>query len=264
VGPESVVDLAGKLGVTSELPAVNSLVLGTGDVSVLDMATGFSTFANRGIHNAPTLLAKIEQVDEEGHLSVVEQHTPSGEQVLTEQEADLVTHCLRQVVQAGTGRAADIGRPAAGKTGTTQDNRDAWFVGYTPKLTAAVWMGYPGAPGVDPRFMDDVHGIEVTGGSFPAQIWAKFMRAATKDMDTGSFKTPTSFPGRELHPELELPTSSTSSTSSTTLPESSTSTTTGSSTTAPSTTAPSTTVPSTTNSSSTTVAGGGGPGAPPN
>ena len=84
--------------------------------------------------------------------------------------------------------AANIGKPVAGKTGTTQDNRDAWFVGYTPKLTAAVWMGYVGAPGAEVRFMDDVHGREVTGGSFPAEIWAKFMRAATEGVDAGSLQ----------------------------------------------------------------------------
>ena len=75
-------------------------------------------------------------------------------------------------------------------------------------------MGYVGAPGAEVRFMDDVHGREVTGGSFPAEIWAKFMRVATEGVDTGSFKEPGAFPGRELNPELELPTSSTSSTSS--------------------------------------------------
>ena len=239
LGPESVVDMANQLGVSAELPAVNSLVLGTGEVSVLDMAAGFSTFANRGIRNSPTFLQKIEQVDEDGSgVQVVEQHLPSGERVLTEQEADLVTYCLRKVVLEGTGRAANIGKPVAGKTGTTQENRDAWFVGYTPKLTAAVWMGYPGAPGVEPRFMEDVHGREVTGGSFPAEIWAKFMRAATKGMDTGSFKVPGGFPGRVLNAELELPTSSTSS--------SSTSSTASTDTTAPTTTAPPTTAPPTT------------------
>lgn len=256
VGPEAVVDLAGKLGVATDLPAVNSLVLGTGEVSVLDMATGFSTFANRGVHNRPTLIAKIEQVDQDGSLSVVEQHTPSGERVLSEQEADLVTYCLRQVVLGGTGKAADIGRPVAGKTGTTQDNRDAWFVGYTPTLTAAVWMGYVGAPGEEPRFMDDVHGRAVTGGSFPAEIWAKFMRAATKGMDVASFKEPTTFPGRELNPELEVPTSTTSSTSTSTVPESTSSTEATTSTSAPATS--STVAPTT-----TTTAGGGPPGPPP-
>jgi len=261
-----VVDLARKLGVTAELPEVNSLVLGTGEVSVLDMATGFSTFANRGVHNAATLVQKIEQVRDDGRLRVVEQFTPSGDRVLTEQEADLVTYCLRKVVLEGTGKAANIGKPVAGKTGTTQDNRDAWFVGYTPKLTAAVWMGYPGAPGTEVRFMDDVHGREVTGGSFPAEIWAKFMRAATKGKDMGSFKVPTKFPGRVLHPELEETGSSTTeSTGSTTSSTGSTSTTDGggsstSSTTV--TTSPSTTAPATTSPSTTVAPGaGGGPAA---
>jgi penicillin-binding protein 1A len=146
----------------------------------------------------------------------VQQHVPSGQRVLTEQEADLVTYCLRKVVLEGTGRAANIGKPVAGKTGTTQDNRDAWFVGYTPRLTAAVWMGYVGAPGAEVRFMDNVHGREVTGGSFPAEIWAKFMREATAELEAGGFRTPESFPGRELNAELELPTSSTSSSTSST------------------------------------------------
>jgi penicillin-binding protein 1A len=216
VGPAAVVDLAGKLGVSAELPAVNSLVLGTGEVSVLDMAAGFSTFANRGVRNDAILIAKIEQVDEDGDLTLVQQHVPSGQRVLTEQEADLVTYCLRKVVLEGTGRAANIGKPVAGKTGTTQDNRDAWFVGYTPRLTAAVWMGYVGAPGAEVRFMDNVHGREVTGGSFPAEIWAKFMREATAELEAGGFRTPESFPGRELNAELELPTSSTSSSTSST------------------------------------------------
>jgi membrane peptidoglycan carboxypeptidase len=230
-------------------------VLGTGDVSVLDMASGFSTLANRGVHNDPTFVQKIEQVDDDGSgVTVVEQHTPTGKQVLTEEQADLVTYCLRKVVTEGTAKAADIGKPVAGKTGTTQDNRDAWFVGYTPKLTAAVWMGYVGAPGAEVRFMDDVHGREVTGGSFPAEIWAKFMREATKGVDAGGFRTPASFPGRELNATLELPTSSTSSTS--TSSTSTTPTTVAES----STTVPTTAPPTTTTTPPTTAPSGGGGG----
>jgi penicillin-binding protein 1A len=258
VGPEAVVDMAKQLGVSAELPPVNSLVLGTGEVSVLDMATAFSTFANRGVRNDPTFVAKIEQVDDDGTgVEVLEQHTPTGQRVLTEEEADLVTYCLEDVVNAGTGKAAKLSKPVAGKTGTTQENRDAWFVGYTPRLTAAVWMGYPGAPGEEPRFMADVHGRAVTGGSFPAEIWAKFMRAATRDMDTGDFVTPTDFPGRVLNPELELPTSTTVPKSSSTTSATSTTAPSGSTTTAapavtttappsPTTTAPPTTTTATT------------------
>jgi penicillin-binding protein 1A len=252
VGPDAVVELANRMGITAELPHVNSLVLGTGEVSVLDMASGFSTFANRGVHNKPTLIQKIDQVHEDGSgVSNVEQVLPSGDVVLTEQEADLVTYCLRQAVAAGTGKAANIGEAVAGKTGTTQDNRDAWFVGFTPKLTAAVWMGYVGAPGAEVRFMSSVHGRAVTGGSFPAEIWAKFMREATKGLDAGRFTTPTSFPGRPLNPSLELPTSSTSSTTGSTTTTKPKSTTTKPT----STTAPTTSEPPSTSSSTTPTTG---------
>jgi penicillin-binding protein 1A len=182
----------------------------------MDMAAGFSTFANRGVHNEPELISRIEQVDDDGDLTVLEDAQPTNDRVIPEEEADQVTHALRQVILGGTGRAANIGKPAAGKTGTTGDNRDAWFVGYTPKLTAAVWMGYDNPPGTPTRYMDDVHGIEVTGGSFPAQIWAKFMRAATAGTDSGSFTPATRFPGEILNPALVLTPDSTSSTSSTT------------------------------------------------
>ncbi|MDP1819427.1 MAG: PBP1A family penicillin-binding protein [Acidimicrobiales bacterium] len=250
VGPDRVIDLAHDMGVSSELEEVNSLVLGTGDVSVLDMAEGFSTFANRGVHKDATMIAKIEQVDEDGDVRVIQETSTSSEQVLTMTEADMVTHALRQVVLSGTGRAANFGKAAAGKTGTSQENRDAWFVGYTPKLTAAVWMGYPNPPGqAEPRHMDDVHGREVTGGSFPAEIWKKFMRNATAGMDTGSFTAPKAFPGEVLNPQLQTSTTTkaTGATSSTT-PGASTSSTArpgGSSTTAPSQ-APTTTLGTTT------------------
>ena len=88
---------------------------------------------------------------------------------------------LRGVSDGGTGRAASIGRPAAGKTGTTQDNVDAWFAGYGPGYAAVVWMGYP-QPSLP---MDDVQGRSVTGRSFPAQIWAKFMKAAGLGLSGG-------------------------------------------------------------------------------
>ena len=81
------------------------------------------------------------------------------------------------VITDGTGRVADIGRPAAGTTGATDDSRDAWFVGYTPDLVAAVWVGYPDGQAA----MDDVHGAVVTGGTLPAEIWARFMTAALAD-----------------------------------------------------------------------------------
>src|SRR5690606_16712752 len=94
-------------------------------------------------------------------------------------------HALRGVIEGGTGTAADIGRPAAGKTGTTQDNVDAWFAGYVPGYASVVWMGYP-----DPAPMDDVQGRSVTGGSFPAQIWSQFMAVAGEDREAADLPAP--------------------------------------------------------------------------
>jgi penicillin-binding protein 1A len=260
VGSTDAAAMANSLGVSADLPQVASLVLGTGEVSPLDMAAGYSTFANRGIRNEPTMIARIEQVDEDGGVRIVDQPRPTGERVLTEQEADLVTYCLQTVVEDGTGTAAAFGKPAAGKTGTTQDNKDAWFVGYTPTLTAAVWMGYPdvNADGDVPT-MKNVHGLPgVTGGSLPAEIWRKFMTAATEGTDTGTFSDPTSFPGTELNEELEV-TTTTEATSST----SSTSSSSTTETTAPpstETTEPTTSsTTSSTSSSTTTTTGPPGP-----
>lgn len=256
VGPQNVANLAGRLGVSAELPVVESLVLGSGDVSPLDMAVGYSTFANRGVHNDPVMISRIEQVDEDGDVNVLDEAVPSEERVLTEDEADLVTYCLRGVVEGGTGTSADFGQPVAGKTGTTQNNKDAWFVGYTPTLTAAVWMGYahPRPDGSVPAMDADSsvsrnHGLHgVTGGSLPAEIWRKFMRAATDGVDSGTFHDPTSFPGRILNESL-AETTTTASTSSTTT----SSTTSSTSTTVPDTTSSSTTSSTTSTSSTTTT-----------
>ncbi len=258
VGPQNVANLARSLGVTADLPIVPSLVLGAGDVSPLDMAVGYSSFANRGVHNDPIMISKIEQVDESGDTTVIDQAVPSGERVLSEDQADLVTYCLRQVVTGGTGTSANFGKPAAGKTGTTQDNKDAWFVGYVPSLTAAVWMGYadPLPDGTVPTMnagsaVSQSHGLKgVTGGSLPAEIWRKFMRSATEGVDTGSFTVPSKFPGRILNEALQQ-TTTTAATSSTSSTSSSTSSTVEDTTTSSETTG--STTPTTSGSTSTTA-----------
>ena len=201
VGPTEVVDLARDLGIVAELPAVNSLVLGSGEVSVLDMANAYATFARRGQSIEPIMITRVEQVVD-GEVRVLETASTKAEQALSQDVADQVNWVLRQVVLGGTGAGANPGFPAAGKTGTTQDNRDAWFVGYTPKLTTAVWMGYPDldADG-KPRFMDDVRGRSVTGGSFPATIWKRFMQAAVAGEDHGGFPQPR-FTGEAINSDL--------------------------------------------------------------
>ncbi|WP_436796411.1 transglycosylase domain-containing protein [Actinospongicola halichondriae] len=200
VGPANVVALAERLGVKTPLPAVNSLVLGSGDVSVLDMANAYSTFARRGEAVEPVFITKVEQV-RDGEVKTLFQASGKGEQVMRRGDADQLNWILRQVVLGGTGSGANPGYPVAGKTGTSGDYRDAWFVGYSPRLTTAVWMGYPDldADG-NTRFMTDVRGRKVTGGSFPATIWKLFMQRAS-DGD-GSFADPPPFGGTVLNADL--------------------------------------------------------------
>ncbi|CAN5516751.1 transglycosylase domain-containing protein [soil metagenome] len=178
LGPDKVLQTAHDMGVTADLKPYCSLVLGGGEVSVMDMAAGYSTLANNGVAKTPIVVTRVEFPD-----GSVKDYSPATKQVLTPDQSGLVTYALQQVVAGGTGADANYGRPAAGKTGTTQSNVDGWFVGYTPKLTAAVWMGYPN----ESKPMNDVHGIQVQGGTFPARIWRTFMEAATADFDSGSF-----------------------------------------------------------------------------
>ncbi len=219
VGSQSVVELANRLGVSAELEPVNALVLGSGEVSVMDMAAAYSTISNQGVRRDPVLIERIEDVN--GKVicwfpigSHCQDEQPMEELVLESGIARQVTHALTRVVEAGTGRGVRnfFDQPAAGKTGTTQDARDAWFVGFSCDLTTAVWMGYPGSPGEPARFMSDFRGIEVHGGDFPAEMWGAFMAKASLIRGGGSpypcdgLATQTDFPGKQLNPELSTTT----------------------------------------------------------
>jgi penicillin-binding protein 1A len=194
LGPERVGQMAADLGVSADLgeEIYPSAVLGTASVSVMDMAAAYSTFANRGTQIEPRVITRVERADG----TLVEEFTATRTTVLSGDQASRVTYSLEQVIDHGTGEAADIGRPAAGKTGTTQENRDAWFVGYTPTLTASVWMGY-----VDNREMAEVRGGLIEGGSLPADIWRTFMDSALEDAEPVDFMEPADLDaGRELDP----------------------------------------------------------------
>jgi penicillin-binding protein 1A len=198
-----VVELARAMGVSAELPAVPALVLGSGEVSVLDMATAYSTFANRGSFVASQMVTRVE--DSSGRvLWSAPPYEPR--RVLQIETADAVTTALTKVIEEGTGTQAKIPNRAAGKTGTTEDYRDAWFVGYscrgTGMITTAVWMGYPGTDGQPVTSMTNVHGVEqVGGGTIPAQMWSRFMTEATKETPTCELATTTKFPGEEIDVE---------------------------------------------------------------
>jgi membrane peptidoglycan carboxypeptidase len=140
-------------------------------VSPLDMANAYATFAAGGVRAEPYAISAV--VDSSG--AKVYTHRPKLRRVFDEAQVSVLNRALAGVVRSGTGRAAGIGRPVAGKTGTTQENIDAWFVGYVPQLSTAVWVGY------DPRRpMADVHGRTVTGGSFPAAIFGDIMRGGLR------------------------------------------------------------------------------------
>ena len=204
-------------------------------VNALEMAASFATLAAEGKYARPYAIARIK--DRRGR--VVYEAVPQVEDVFRREEAGVLNNPLQRVVKEGTGKAADIGRPVAGKTGTTQDNVDAWFVGYTPQLATGVWVGYP-----DNRPMANVKGRAVTGGSYPAQIFGDVMKAAHQGV-----KVTPLFTASPDDLDLQVPTTTTSSTA----PTSSTSTPPTTSTTAPTTTSSVTSQSTTTTAPPTTT-----------
>jgi penicillin-binding protein 1A len=178
IGPEKVVRMAKKLGIVTPLEANPAIALGglTLGVSPLEMASAYGTLANRGMRVAPRGILRV--TDDSGRP--VFEPELDAKRAVSRRVADTLSLMLHDVIATGTGTSADIGRWAAGKTGTTQSYRDAWFVGWSGDLTTAVWVGHPKAQVA----MTNVHGTRVTGGSFPARIWAAYMKPAT----TGSRK----------------------------------------------------------------------------
>jgi penicillin-binding protein 1A len=180
VGPQNIANTAKSLGIKSRLQPYFSIGLGAQGVNPLEMARAFSAFANGGkrvdgrrFGNEPRVITKV--ANEKGRP--IDDNTARPVQALSEENAALVTSLLQNVIKYGTGKAAALsgGRPAAGKTGTTENYGDAWFVGYTPQLVTAVWVGYPN----DVRSMSyQFHGKPVAGGTFPALIWKSFMENA--------------------------------------------------------------------------------------
>ena len=186
VGPKAIVRTAHALGIRSPLDAYFSIGLGSLAVNPLEMARAYATIANGGTRVDGSLFGNrprvVETVDRT-LADAVETNVPRPKEVLGEGKAALLTSILEEVVDSGTGRRADgPGRDVAGKTGTTDDYADAWFVGYTPELVVAVWVGYP--DGLRPM-LTEFDGEPVTGGTLPARIWKAFVSRLDEDDDAG-------------------------------------------------------------------------------
>jgi penicillin-binding protein 1A len=188
VGPGNVATMARAAGITRHLNPYFAIGLGADPVSPLEMARAYSTFANEGYRvdgrvfgNRPRAIVRIRNAA--GKL--VDDNRPVRRSVLPRNEDALLTSILEGVIRAGTGRRAALpDRVAAGKTGTTENYGDAWFVGYTPQLATAVWVGYPNK--LIPM-LTEYHGDPVAGGTFPAEIWRAFTTLALAGRPSVSF-----------------------------------------------------------------------------
>ncbi|HKH76360.1 MAG TPA: PBP1A family penicillin-binding protein, partial [Rubrobacteraceae bacterium] len=181
LGLENVVDMASKMGIESALETYPSTAIGgLGEgVSPYEMASAYSTLANGGMHMEPYLVEKVTR-EEDGEEVTIQEHEPEGKEALTRDQAAAVTQTLRGVVERGTASryrdlVDEIDRPSAGKTGTSENFVDAWYIGYVPQLTTSVWVGYP-----EERVpMVNINGLpEINGENYPLDIWSLYMQGA--------------------------------------------------------------------------------------
>jgi penicillin-binding protein 1A len=180
VGLDKVIQTCRTLGIKSPIEPVVSLPLGAVGVTPLEMASAFATFASNGWQSETTSILRVT----DGEGNVLLDNTPQPKLVLNPWATAQINSALQSVVNDGTGKSASLGRPVAGKTGTTSSERDVWFVGYVPQLSAAVWIGKDNFTPL---------GQGVTGGTFAAPIWRRFMEQAMKDEPVEYFQSPSKF-----------------------------------------------------------------------
>lgn len=179
IGVDYLIDYAMNLGIKTKLEPNLSLALGSANITLLDLTKVFGVFASQGYRTEPILVTQIQ--DKDGN--VLEEAEPSSVEVISPQTAYEITSLMQSVIQEGTGqRAKALGRPAAGKTGTTNDTRDAWFVGYVPqKIVAGAWVGYD---------IEKPLGTHETGAVAALPIWLEFMKEAVADIPAENFAVP--------------------------------------------------------------------------
>ena len=180
VGLDNVISVTQDLGVESPLQPVTSLPLGSIGMTPLEMAGAYATFANNGWHSDPTFIVRV--TDSEGNVLL--DNRPEPELVLDQWAVASLNNLLQDVINSGTGTKAQIDRPAAGKTGTTDSARDVWFVGYVPQMATAVWIGN-----------DDNRPLpgNATGGQYAAPVWRKFMKRALTNEPVQQFPNPSQY-----------------------------------------------------------------------
>jgi penicillin-binding protein 1A len=198
VGPEPVVDMAKNLGITSEIPAVPAIALGTPDISVYEMVAAYATFANKGVYNKPVMVTRIE--DKNG--TILYQFTPETKDVLSAEVAYTTVNLMQGVVESGsgsrlrdswranqtlykeiiTGYPYELTNPIAGKTGTTQNQSDGWFMGMVPNLVTGVWVG------AEDRAAHFKHISYGQGASMALPIWGMYMKSCYGNEELGISK----------------------------------------------------------------------------
>lgn len=176
VGVEDTIRMANRLGITTNIEHDPTIALGSSSVKLIDMATAYGVFANGGVKVEPYAVERVET----SNGNIIYQASNSYKRILEVKTVAYVVEMLKQVVIQGTGRGSAIGRPSAGKTGTTDSYRDAWFMGFTPDIVTGVWVGND----------NNSTNKNLTGGSVPAVIWRNYMKAATKDKPVMDFMYP--------------------------------------------------------------------------
>lgn len=197
LGMKNVVRMAQDMGLTSELDPYPATAIGGLRIGVnpLEMASAYSTFANGGLHMKPYLVQKVTRENDDGEEEVVEEYRLNGDRALSRDEAAAAVEVLRGVVERGTASQfhdldTEIGRPSAGKTGTTEEFADAWYVGFIPQLSTSVWVGYPG----ERTSMVNINGLsEINGENYPLDIWSLYMQAAVAKYPVQQFDVPSPY-----------------------------------------------------------------------
>jgi penicillin-binding protein 1A len=191
IGIRVVEDYARKFGITSPLPPYLPVALGAAEMTLLEQTSAYSVFPNDGIRVVPRMITKVEDYDGR----VLEEGYPEVKDVISARTARLMTAMLQGVVRHGTAIAASkMNLPLGGKTGTTNDFTDAWFVGFSPALTAGVWIGYDEKKSL---------GAKETGARAALPAWMQFMSAALAGKDPGQFSPTPELPPREGQQSLD-------------------------------------------------------------